>query len=180
MFSTAGLNCPHSGGAWETHTWGSKGQVKHLSLQKHTQHSCIFSPALILGWVMVAAELLEARRRDRRYCAPGWLLSWEHCPSSTPQLEQFSPHTNCADHPASRPWKDATESRGSHVPRGLQAPVDQEAEERVTWLCGWQTWALVSGRKGVHSQCHSLLSVWPWVRYSTSLSSTPSPIKWGS
>lgn len=37
--------------------------------------------------------------------------------------------------------------------------VDQEAEDCVTWLCGWQTWTLVSDRKGVHSQCHSLLSV---------------------
>ena len=37
--------------------------------------------------------------------------------------------------------------------------VNQEAEERVPWLCWWQTWALVSDRKGVHSQRHSLLCV---------------------
>jgi len=86
------------------------------SPQKHTQHSCIFSPALILGWVMVAVELLEARQRDRRCCAPGWPLSCEHCPSSTPQLEQFSSHTNCADHLASSPWTDETESQGQPRP----------------------------------------------------------------
>ena len=87
------------------------------SPQKHTQHSCIFSPALILEWVMVAV-----RQRDRRCCAPGWPWSCEHCPSSTPQLEQFSSHTNCADHPASSPWKDGQNPRGSHVLWGLQAP----------------------------------------------------------
>lgn len=65
--------------------------------------------------VMVAIELLEARQRDKRCCAPSWPLSCEHYPHPHLSWSSFL-FTNCANPQPQVHGKTEQNLRGGHVP----------------------------------------------------------------